>query len=358
MTNVLSSTSSSNDRLPPGPWARTWLLTATIVAVVLGGWELLLRGHGVAASVEANKESWILARGRVVPGSTVITGSSRIQAVIDPEPWTREFGGDPPINLALAGGSPVPVLEDLAADSSFHGLVLAEILPMYVFDLRGQGEAVVQENLEAYRDARSSPATRWEAQLRVYLAGRFSFRRAEILPQRSYTALLNGELPAPPFGGMEPSRYHPVYFRRVGLPADRPTILDTMTFRPAILNTRPATGTALDSLLQRIQASTAAIQRRGGRVVFLRFPACGGRGALEEKYFPRDVYWRPLPSLTGSLTIDLGDYPEVASLHCFDGSHIDLADAPVVDSLILQAVKQQVHWAEGRSVTSPPASGP
>jgi hypothetical protein len=348
VTNVHSSTSSSNDRLPRGSWLATWLLTATIVGVVLGGWELFLRTRAVSASVEANKESWILARAALRPGSTVVTGSSRIQAVLDPERWNDAFGGDPPIDLALAGGSPIPVLEDLAADSAFHGLVLAEILPMYVFDLRGSGEAVVQENFKAYRDARSSPASRWEAWLRVNLAGHIAFRRTEVLPQQSYATFLQGRMPALPFGEMDPDRYHPVFFRRVGLAANRPSIMDTLSFRPAMLNTRPATNAALDSLLHRIQTSVAAIQRRGGQVVFLRFPACGGRRVLEERFFPRSVYWSPLQSLTGAAMVDLGDYPEVTSLDCYDGSHIDMNDAPAVARLIERDIKQLVPWVATR----------
>jgi hypothetical protein len=339
---VPSSTSSSNDRLPRGGWAGTWQLTLLIVGVLLGGWELFLRSHGVTSSVEANKESWILAREQVRPTSTVVTGSSRIQAVIDPALWTGEFGGTPPIDLALAGGSPIPVLEDLAADTAFHGLVLAEVLSMYAFDLRGDGASTVDEYLAAYRRARTSPATRWEAWLRVHVAGHFAFRRTEVLPQESYATLLHGRLPALPFGNMGPDRYHPVFFRQVGLPANRPSIMDTIAFRPAMLNTRPAQGAALDSLLHRMQASVAAIEQRGGHVVFLRFPACGGRRALEEEFFPRNEYWNQLAALTGAPAIDLGDYPEVTTLDCFDGSHIDLTDAPRVAQLIMLDLRRQL----------------
>ncbi|MEO8138786.1 MAG: hypothetical protein ABI742_04015 [Gemmatimonadota bacterium] len=344
---MLSSTSSSNDRIPRGSWPQSWLLTVAIVGVLLGGWEITLRLRGIEASIEADREAWILTRAKLRPGSTVITGSSRIQAVIEPGLWMRELGGDPPIDLALAGSTPLPVLEDLAADSSFHGLVLAEILPMYAFDLRSDGETILQEHLKAYRDARSSPASRWEAWLRVYLLGHFAFRREAMLPKELIPKLMAGHFPLPPYNSMRPDRYHPVSWQRAGIRANRPELLDTIAFRPTILETRPAQGATLDSLFRRIQHSVESIRRHGGQVVFLRFPACGGRRILEEEYFPAGTYWAPLRELTKAPMIDLGDYPEVTSLHCYDGSHIDVSEVPPVERLIAEQVKQLVPAAVG-----------
>jgi hypothetical protein len=342
VTSVHSSTSSSNDRIPAGSWPRSWLLTLTIVGVLLGGWELLLRTKGVTPSVEADREAWILARGRIGSRTTVITGSSRIQAVLDPTIWVAEVGGAPPEDLALPGGNPIPVLEDLAADTGFRGLVLTEILPMYMFDQRGTAAASAREHVRAYHDAKSSPAARWEAWLRVHVASRFAFRRPDALPQRSYATIAKGELPPKPFTGMTPERYHFLFFRRLGLPANRPDIMDTLAFRPNMLNTRPAKGATLDSLYQSIQRSVAAIHGRGGQVVFIKFPACGGRRLLEEKFFPSAVYWTPLKAITGAPMIDLGEFPEVTSLDCFDGSHIDVSDAPGVARIIARRVRELV----------------
>jgi hypothetical protein len=318
-----------------------------IVGVLLGGWEITLRVRGIEASIEADREAWILTRAKLRSGSTVVTGSSRIQAVIEPGLWMSEVGGGPPIELAFAGGTPIPVLEDLAADSTFHGLVLAEILPMYMFDLRSDGEALVQDHLKAYRDARSSPATRWEAWLRVYLLGHVAFRRQAMLPEEIVPKLMDGRFPLPPYNSMQPDRYHPVSWQRAGVRADRPELLDTIVFRPTLVNTRPARGAALDSLFRRIQNGVAGIQRHGGHVVFLRFPACGGRRALEEEFFPAATYWAPLQRLTSAPMIDLGNYPEVTSLHCYDGSHIDVSDVPPVERLIARQVKLLLPSAVG-----------
>lgn len=343
MTSVPSSTSSSNDRIPSGFWPHSWLLTLALVGVLLGGWELVLRKDGVTPSVEADREAWILARGRIGSRSTVVTGSSRIQAVLDPKIWVAELGGTAPEDLALPGGNPIPVLEDLAADTSFRGLVLTEILPMYMFDQRSTAAASAREHVKAYHDAKSSPAARWEAWLRVHVASHFAFRRPDDLPQQSYATIAKGDLPPRPFTGMTPERYHYLFFRRLGLPANRPDIMDTLAFRPNMLNTRPAQGRVLDSLFHSIQVSVATIRERGGQVVFLKFPACGGRRVLEEKFFPSAVYWTPLEAITGAPMIDLGEYPEVTSLDCFDGSHIDVSDAPRIERIVARRVRELVQ---------------
>jgi hypothetical protein len=118
--------------------------------------------------------------------------------------------------------------------------------------------------------------------------------------------------------------------------------MDTLAFRPAMLNTRPAQGPVLDSLFQRLGQSVATIQRRGGHVVFLKFPACGGRRILEEQFFPSSVYWTPLGTITGAPLIDMAEYPEVTTVDCFDGSHIDVSDVPPIARLIARRVKDLV----------------
>ena len=78
-------TKSTDARLPRGDWPWTWRLVVLLSTLVLGTWELHWRQRGWDATVEANEESWILARGRLFPGSTVVAGTSRIQGVLDPD---------------------------------------------------------------------------------------------------------------------------------------------------------------------------------------------------------------------------------------------------------------------------------
>lgn len=334
---MLTIPDSADARLPRGDGWRTILVALALVVLVLGSWELFWRSRGWTPTVEASQEGWILARGRIQPTSTVITGTSRIQGALDPDAWQAATGEKAPIQLALAGASPLPVLEDLAADSSFHGLVLAELLPFYTFDARLGAEEDTRNFLAAYREAQSSPAERWEAWFRTHVPNHFVFRRTKLLPHRFRRAYKGNDL-APPQSYERSDRYHPIFFSEQFRRTVAPGNLDSMRFQNLKKTTRPATGAELERLHGRIRESATQIVARGGRVVLIHLDACGGRKIAESRLYPEAVYWAPLRKIPGITLIDSDDHPEIANLPCLDGSHIDATDAPAVTRFLARLI--------------------
>ncbi|MEP6571457.1 MAG: hypothetical protein ABJD11_02140 [Gemmatimonadota bacterium] len=346
---------NSNERLPIGGWPRAWLLAAALFAIIMGTWEAVWRLKGWLPTVESNQESWVLARESIRPNSTVLTGTSRIQGAIDPDVWASVRGGDVPVQLAVAGGSPIPVLESLSADTTFHGLVIADMLPFYAFDVSHDAQAVTLEYLRAYAYAEHSPAKRWEAYLRTHIAGHFVYRRANLLPGDLIPALRAGTLRTPPAYIQRPDRYHPLLFRQMHIASNEPAVLDSSKFAHLRRVTRPATGARLDSLMARIERSVHQIQARGGRVAFVFFEPCGGRRPVEEELYPKDQYWKRLTAMQPAYSIDSDDYPVISTLPCFDGSHIDQNDAPAVTRQVAALVSGPPSVAVSDSATTPVA---
>ena len=64
--------------------------------------------------------------------ATVLIGSSRMLFDVQLPVW-EQLAGERPIQLALEGTSPVPVLEDLAADPNFTGRLLVGVAPDLFF---------------------------------------------------------------------------------------------------------------------------------------------------------------------------------------------------------------------------------
>lgn len=325
-----SSTSSSNDRLPRGGWGRTWALTALLVLGPLTTWEVWWRSRGFLSSVEAADESWIMALHQVPAATAVALGTSRIQAALDPEALQREIGGRPAIDLALPGNSPIPLLEYLADSVRYAGLVIVEILPLYAFDAEQSGATRAQILIQRYGRERVSPARLTENWLEVHLLSPFVFRKAQLLPARLVQTLRAGEPIEPHPGRMRPNRFMPIDQRRYQAKNgwDSVSGFHGMTYPGVERPGRPANDAEYAALKGRILGATNRILDRGGQVVLLYMAACGERRRIEERRYPRARYWDPLERETRAIAIATEDYPELSRFACWDGSHIDAADAP------------------------------
>src|ERR1700733_4322375 len=102
-------------------------LVVVLECVLVAGWEIFWRHHDfIPGDYEDTPAVWQLQRERATGTATVLIGSSRMWEDVDLQQW-QETVGDRPIQLAIAGRNPQPVLDDLAADPLFHGLVVCEV---------------------------------------------------------------------------------------------------------------------------------------------------------------------------------------------------------------------------------------
>ena len=154
---ALSSISGTKNPLPNGPWGRTWKLAILLLLAMLCGWEALWRSKGFLPEPKNNVDLWIQARNRVKSNSVILIGTSRIQSDLEPEAFTITMRSRVPIYLAIPGGSPVPVLEDLAQDRSFSGLVIVDLIPLNVFNITLNREREIVEYIRSYKTSLSSP---------------------------------------------------------------------------------------------------------------------------------------------------------------------------------------------------------
>lgn len=329
---------SAAERVPATSMMRTWLLTFGIIVVLLGGWECYWRMRGWTPTVEGNEEAWILARGRLEPTSTVLTGSSRIQASFQPEVWVEAMGGEWPIQLALNGGSPLPVLEDLAAEPTFRGTVIAELLPYYTFNASLAGEVRAREFLRSHRSMEESPAKRWEAYLRTRVAGRLVFRRGGLLPHHIVNSYRSGDLKMPPVYGQRPDRFQPITMRPDPTGRTRAGTMDSSRFSFVRRNSTPLQGAGFDSVMARLARSVRQIQARGGEVYLLHLHSCGGRRQIEYDMFPKAAYIERIAEIPSVKLLDSDTDAELAALPCRDGSHVSRDEAPIVTRRIARFV--------------------
>lgn len=340
-----SSTSSSDQRLPSGPWVRTWILAVALAVGALTGWEFVARSLGYQPSARDDTMTWAAARRSVTKRSTVLVGTSRIQTDVDPQVWADEVGGPPPVQLGMAGTPSLAVLENLAADRSFAGLVVFDVVPIYLFNGDDWYENRAREYVAAYEESLSSPAKICEAGLTLATRSRFAFQDPALSLSVLAALPWQEERPVRPAYVMRPDRFTPMDFSTI----ER---VETNLERFETLG-RPAGRKELQGLLDRIARAIVRIEGRGGRVVLLALPTSGKRARIEERRHPRALYWDRLVKETRVPTVHAADYASLSRFICPDGSHLDVSDSAGFTRALAAIVRQQIARAE-ESGTVPP----
>jgi hypothetical protein len=296
-------------------------------AAALAGFELFWRARGFEPSLNDDPRLWAEARDRAAEGgpeAVASVGSSRIQVALDPRAFAEAGGGRPPVQLAVAMGSTLPLLRDLALDPGFRGLVLAEVNPRIFFDATRQLEPVSQTYLDFARGR--TLGDRLETPLRLRAQERLVSRLPALAPQRLVADLLAGEWPAPAHIRVDRSRFRAADFRLLPLADLAARNLRTARMRqhsrPRILE-----GAALGRFLEEVEDLVRRQQAKGGRVAFVRLPTSAHILADERRRVPRERTWDLLAARTSGLAIHFEDHPSLAGFTPPDGEHLDQRDA-------------------------------
>ncbi len=342
-----SSISSSNQRLPDIAWGRVWLGALAVAVVCLGGWEWTLRSAGFVPSVEDDLQAWAVNRDRLDHNGTVLLGSSRAMADIDPREWARAVGGRPPrppIQLAITSGSVLPMLEHFAEDRSFTGVVVVDFVPRIEFDARGLGSRA-EGYLLSYDLYRTKPSEYTEANLR-HLMPVVAWRSPAVAPEKMIEHVVGwlrnegghaDPLPEAPYSHLRKDRFRPQDFSKTDADARLQRQYEFISTQG-----RPTSQAETTEIFRRVQTAVTAIHARGGRVVFALLPRCGAIRQVEEERYPKSVYWDRLVANTSAQTIDTDSIPAVGQLTCPDGSHLDKHDAEVFTRILALAVDSAV----------------
>ena len=203
-----SSTSNSDfvRLVPDVPWRRLLLVVALVTTAATAAWEIHARAVGYRPTLNDSPDLWAEARGRVKPDSLVLLGTSRMLFDMDLDVLEQGLGRRP-VQLAVVGSSPYPILADLAADESFHGTVLLDVVPaMYLAPAGSPPMEAAQKALRRYHTW--NHAQRWSHQLALRLEQQVAFVRQEDLT----LGKLIKELPIPDRAGALVGPKMPPYF--------------------------------------------------------------------------------------------------------------------------------------------------
>lgn len=328
----MRSSTSSSDRVPADASFAAWLGALAVAAALVAAVELRVRASGWAPSRRDDTTTWSVERRRLAggdPAEVALIGSSRA-AFLDETALRDGLGATRVVNLTLDGASPLPVLEHLAADTSFRGIVVCDVVAMRWFD-EAEGAATT-----AAFDA-SAP---WRAPFEAaeqFPQDALAARHPRMTVARFLASGLGAAAPPAPAtlrDGHRFERWNPA------VAGDAVAKLRTEFLRAAETAPPAPTGPVADDAFARLREAVDRLVVRGAQVVLLRLPVTGARRDAEERRFPRALVWDRLAATPGVVVLDCLDDPELARAELPDDSHLANAASPGFTAALAAAIRQ------------------
>ncbi len=330
-----SSTSNSE-------WVKTWVLALTLAAGFLGGWECVLRAMGHKPTIVDGPSLWSYWREQAKGDKVlVVLGDSRPQLGWSNAASEKELPGYRAIQLAVGGlASPVAVLRDLAEDPGFRGIVVVCIAECgfvpELWDLQAPYVA-------CYRN-------RWHLNDRLNLAASCTLHDSLVLlhPTLKLDQLM---IHAAKYKTLPSVFYLDTFLNRNSVADYSRANLDEV--RELNLSHARRHGDKGISASEWLASAMAlepyveAIQGRGGRVVYVRYPTAGELWQRDEEAYPKQEFWDALARKTGAMCIHFKDYPSLSCYACPDFSHLNYDDVEPFTAALVRIVA-------GRGVAAAP----
>lgn len=348
---MVSSISSSRQAPLRLRWGVLLLSVLLPMLAYVTASEYMLKAKGFPATWRDSMENWVFHRAlasALGERALILVGASRIQLGMD-LPSLRRMTGLEPVMLAIDGSSVGPILAGLAKDPDIRGTVIIDVMPAPIVSFGAEG-GVSQQYQSAYERRESdsdlaSPSEALEARLtqefRNQLANYSDAARPwDVLRTRlldpdatpQYLQTLPDRSRVADYGAVEMPKF---YLRRVMRHLGEPLPLDerlsdleqerALTGYIRQLGPVDRDGQSLKGLSD-FEAAVTEIQARGGKVLLLTMPTSGLVSEIDERRYPRHLYWDRLVAATSAQTLHWQDHPELSGFDCPDGSHLDRRD--------------------------------
>jgi hypothetical protein len=338
------------------------MLTLVIVVIVVLSFEIYLRNKGVVIDYDDGPPLWSNNRAMVYEPSDkaiVFIGSSRIKYDLDQATWTSLTTFNP-IQLAIEGTCPRPVLEDLANDPNFKGKVVVDVTEGLFFSMAPPNMETAIANIKYFHDR--TPAQRASFELNKVLESRLAFLNKDYY---SLNAQLDGlkiqSRPGVFVMPLFPMNFSKTTFERqeymtdefVANTAERNWVKGNWVFFAKMAHMAPPTPPQVyDAIFKSVKENINKIKARGGEVMFVRTPSSGDYFKGENMGFPRDKFWNRLLNETDCPGIHFMDYPAMDHFDCPEFSHLKVSDAVLFTKAFFNELSKQKGFTDLQSNNS------
>jgi hypothetical protein len=344
--------------IPQQPWRAMALVVMVLVLLFTSLWEWKMRTlELVPGDLGQNYDRWAELRGQVDKRNVPVVriGDSRILFDSDLDRATQLIGVRP-LQLAIAGGSGLPILEDIADDLHFKGLAIVGMAETAYFDLQ----------LAGVPPQKALALSHWESPSKrgSFLIHRVLSHGLAMLDDNYQLSTLVFRLDHDWRPGVSDPREaiwkaqetaaggQTWLWRR--LEHDRRLSEHMHNVWLHFFPSQPLDGQTINAVSVRTKVAVDKIRAHGGDVVFVRPPSAHDLRIIEDKHLPRANAWDAILSYTRSNGVHIDDLPTVQNLILPEGSHLSRACATVFTDAYLRELAEKttlLHLQPG----APPA---
>ncbi|PCJ57482.1 MAG: hypothetical protein COA79_15740 [Planctomycetota bacterium] len=310
-----SSTSNSSPlaRAPKSRSMATIIIAIFIAIIFVGTSEIFWRQKNHVSFYTDSSARWSKVRDSIYKDNTVVLlGASRMHVGFSHDTFNKTFSNYHLANLATDGSNFIPILENLANDENFKGIILISATintlttdnPINSNLIYYQREWNIIRNLELYIDDKFqanlvslNPNLTFSSILR-------SLKRSKKIPKKNY---LNSQID-----------------REINCDY---SLADQNLFKKNNESFKSKTNLIKISNknIEKINLYIKAIKNRGGKLVFIHFPiSFTGQKVINNNI--RYSIWKDFENKIDIPTLHYLDYPKLKRFNCPDGSHIDAKD--------------------------------
>ncbi len=325
---------------------KQWLLSLCLLGCLLLFSELFWRDKEFEPLVKDSQILWSSLRNQVYgEKKIVVLGASRAYLGLDLKVLRQEFPEYDIVQLSSAGRNPNYTLKDLVDDPEFTGIILCSMRSDWLLPRNHKGQKRLVDFYRKQFFSLSNLQRRLKTSIEAFLQGSL----VTLSPELRLALLLKTDFnpsPKPLYRG--PDRSARTYYSKMP-----PWVLKRLRKRKYKIEIKPRQPTSSYQAAnfervarQDLKGLNAKLRKRGGRIVFLRFPTSGKYWESDERCFPKKRFWDKIGKWSTVPTIHFKDYPELDQFECPDTSHLDANDAPVFTKHLVHIIKQKIPGLE------------
>ncbi|MCA1654236.1 MAG: hypothetical protein LC656_08690 [Sphingomonadales bacterium] len=342
--------------VPARPWIGMALAALLTVVLMTGGWEAWARSQGLRpADMDDSPQAWAQLRRQAGTARVAIVGDSRILFDTDLDRF-KALTGEYPLQLSIVGSTARGLLEDLANDPSFKGLLIVGLADTSYFRPSGLGYGGMYMHSSERNGKPSQRSGLFLDRLLqphfAFLDSVYRFSKLAIRPDHGWR-----KGPDSPYEDVwKISETYPNRQYRMWPQIETNPYLQYQARHAWDYFKGPKISNHVIAAVDvHTREAVSRIRARGGEVVFVRPPSARPIRVNEDKALPRAIGWDRMLRFAHAVGVHNDDLPpQVQNLTIPEFSHLNAACATVFTDAYVRRLTQLTPRLKLRVDAPPP----